>query len=83
MHVVLYLSSVDCNVSDLLLIGNCSDGRCVEFNGTCVGDRATYFTTSDYCISTGGLRECQDDRMWSGSVPDTLKGNTRQKIGCY
>ena len=77
MHVVLCLSSVECNVSDLLLIGNCSDGLCVEFNGTCVGDIATYFTTSDYCIiSTSGLtRECQDDRMWSGSVPRSLKGN--------
>ena len=78
-----FLSFVDCNVSDLFPPGNgnCSNGLCVEVNGTSVGDIATYFVTSGYCIiSTSGLtRECQEDRSWSGSVPRTLKGNTEHR----
>ena len=58
---------------------DCSDGLCVMFSSTSVGDIATYFTTSDYCInSTSGLdftRECLDNGMWSGNVPIKHIGN--------
>ena len=58
--------------------GNCSNGLCVDFNGTSVGDIATYFTTPDYCInSTSGLnftRECLDTGLWSGNAPIKLIG---------
>ena len=59
----MLVSSVDCNASCLFPPGNgnCSNGLCVELNGTSVGDIATYSITSGYCIiSTSRLtRECQ------------------------
>ena len=85
MYMYIYICmcmlsfSVDCDVSSLFPPGNgnCSNGLCVEFSSTSVGDIATYSITPDYCVSSTSrlTRECQNDRSWSGSVPRTLKGN--------
>ena len=81
VHVRTFcLSSVGFNLRDLLpepITRNCSKGLCVRFNGTSVGDIATYFTTPHHCINrTSELtRVRQNDGSWSGSVPGKLEGN--------
>ena len=76
MCLLIVHTGLKCDPSGLLVSGDCSKSLCVEFNDISVGDIATYFTPSDYCINTTNFtRECLDTGLWSGNVPIELIGN--------
>ena len=85
--VHILCSSSVCNADDLLrdplsdpptdgpCFRPCSRGICVRFCDTFIRSTANYTTMPDYCIDDGPLkRECMDDQMWSGRIPDVIEG---------